>query len=61
MYMRGYGSGQYSTLTRAYTHLNLWVLPGLMPIPIKTEFYSTYYVYILQVSIGHGSNRHPYP
>ena len=58
--MRGCGSGHYSTLTRAHIHLNLWVLPGPVPRPIKTGFYPTHYGYFLQVPIRHGSNCHPY-
>jgi len=39
MYMRGCGSRQYSTLTRAHIHLNLWVLPGPVHRPINTGFH----------------------
>jgi len=38
MCMRGCGSGQYSTLTRAHTYLNLWALLGPVPRPIKRVF-----------------------
>ena len=58
--MRGCGSGQYSTITRAHTHLNLWALLRLVPRPIKTEFYLTHCEYFLRVSIGSESNYHPY-
>ena len=54
MYMRGCGSGQYSTLTCAHIHLNLWVLPGPVSKPIKVGFYPTYCGYFLQVPIGLG-------
>jgi len=60
MHMRGCGSGQCSTLTRAHTYLNLWVLPGPVPRPIKAGFYPTYYRYFLQIPIRYGSNCHPY-
>ena len=51
MYMRRCGFEQYNTLTRAHIYLNLWVLPGPVPIPIKAEFYPTHYRYFLRVSI----------
>ena len=57
--MWGCGSKQYSTFTRANIHLNLWVLPGPVPRPIKTGFYPTHYEYFLRIPIGHGSNCHP--
>ena len=59
MYMQGCGSRQYSTLTRAHTHLNLWVLSGLVPRLIKVWFNPTHCGYFLRVSIGPGSNCHP--
>ena len=39
MYMRGCRAGQYSTLTCAHTHLNLWVLPRLVPKSMKAGFF----------------------
>jgi len=59
MYMRGCESGQYNTLTRAHTHLNLWVLSGPMARPINAGFYLTHREYFLQVPIRPGSNCHP--
>ena len=60
MYMRGCESGQYSTLTRAHTHLNLWVLPGPVFRPTKMRFYPIHYGYFSKISIESGSNCHPY-
>ena len=60
MHVRGCESGQYSTLTRAHTHLNLWVLSGLVPIPMKAGFYPTHCGYFLRVPIGSESNWHLY-
>ena len=59
MYMRGCRSGQYSTLTRAHTHLNLWVLPGPISRPINAGFHPIHCGYFLRIPIGCESNCHP--
>jgi len=46
---------QYITLTFAHTHLNLWVLPGLMPKPMKVGFYLP----IVGIFCGYPSNMGP--
>jgi len=52
-------AGLGSIHPRAHTHSNLQV-PIPMPVPKKAEFYPTGSGYFLQVSIGSGSNCHPY-
>ena len=57
--MRGCGSDKYSTLIRAHTHLNLWVLLGPVPKLIKAGFYPTHGGYFVREPIRPGSNCHP--